>query len=238
MKKKYGPLSMFVLMLLICLEGCYSKENAPLLADPLSASPSIGITRVFTPIPTIRTRTPTIQARTRTSAVPNSISLPVETLLPQESESRLLDLLKTNGNCTGKCIGGIYPDHMTLQQAVNQLAQWGAVVIYQNPGEGTYYRIDQQSQDGRIWAQLAVGTLTNERAVVNDMGLSITGISDSYIDSESWQAGYIPWHAFQLDQILEDYGVPSDVRFFFSNDVKGKWVTEGRTISYKYVHLI
>jgi hypothetical protein len=105
-------------------------------------------------------------------------------------------------------------------------------MIYKSPKEGTFYRVDQQSQDGRIWAQLAVGTWTKERAIVNKMEISITGTSDSYIDSESWKASQIPWHAFQLDQILAAYGVPSDVRFGFSRDVKGKWVTEGRTISY------
>ena len=232
MKKRHGFESMIVLMLLICLGGCYSKENTPPLTNQPSASPSVGVTRSFTPIPTSRTQTPTVQASVQTSTVTNSISLPVETLSPTETETRLLNLLKSNGNCTGKCIAGIYPDHMTLQEAVNQLAQWGTVIIYQNPKQGTFYRLDQQSLDGRVWVQFGVGAWTKERANVNNMEISITGTADSFIDSESWQANQTTWHAFQLEQILAAYGVPSDVRFDFSNDVKGKWVTEGRTISY------
>ena len=232
MKKKYGLLTTFVLILLIFLVECYSKENTSSVNPPF-ASPAKELTQQYTPSPTIgRTQTPKKQESVPPDLVSSPILLPMETLSPQESESRLLNLLETNGNCVGKCIGGVYPEQMTLQQAVNQLAQWGTVLMYQNPREGTFYRIDQQSLDGRIWVQFGVGTWTKERAVVNDMGLRITGISDLYIDSDAWKANQNSWHGSQLDQIMMAYGVPSDVRFGFSTEVKGKWLTEGKTISY------
>lgn len=122
---------------------------------------------------------------------------------------------------------------MTLQQAVNQLGEWGAVRPYQNPKDKTfYYRLDQKSQDGQVWVQLSVGTWTKQRAGVNSMGMRITGIDDPYIDSGAWQAQRSVWRAFHLDGLLAAYGVPSDVRFYFSTDVKGKWIEAGRSISY------
>jgi hypothetical protein len=228
------------ILLPLWLVGCNSRtENTPMPTSQPLASPSIIVVSSYTPAPNktvVGMPAGATRTSVRTDPVPKSIMIPTDTLTPQETENHLLDLLRTNGDCKGKCVGGIYPDEMNLQEAVNQLAQWGRVRSYQNPKNEFFYRLDQQSQDGKVWVQISIGPGTEEQSAVNSIGMRVTGTSDSYIDSEAWQANRTSWHAFHLDGILTAYGVPSEVRFHFSTDVKGKWLEEGRTIFY-WMHL-
>ena len=61
------------------------------------------------------------------SHIPAQIALPIVTMSPQEAKNALLDLFRTNGDCTGKCLAGIRPDEMTVQEAVDKLAHFNLI---------------------------------------------------------------------------------------------------------------
>ena len=61
------------------------------------------------------------------SHIPAQIALPIVTMSPQEAKNALLDLFRTNGDCTGKCLAGIRPDEMTDQEAVDKLAHFNLI---------------------------------------------------------------------------------------------------------------
>src|SRR5574340_708137 len=121
-------------ILLIFLAGCTvtptptSTPSPPVIVDTESATP---------------THTLEIKKSTPTPTPTPLYILPSVTMSPQEVDLALRELLRTNGGCKGKCIAGIYPDEMTIQEMVDQMAHWGNLVQGNNLIGGAYVTIDQ-----------------------------------------------------------------------------------------------
>jgi hypothetical protein len=152
---------------------------------------------------------------------------------PQEVEAGLLELLRTNGNCTGKCIGGIRPDEMTVQDAVNTMTQWGAVRIGEDVLGRTFINLDQNILYERVGVYLSVGTWTEKLETIDHVSLRIQGVSGPYfVGDDLWLANRDAWWGVRLDNLLIAYGVPSYVGYEFATTDDRLSSLEGRTIAY------
>jgi hypothetical protein len=92
-------------LLCFCLAGCTFAGETPVtlaVVSPTNLSPTVTETRV--PVHTITpTPTATLSPTHTFTPTPAQFVLPVVTMSPHEVEQGLLELLKTNGDCTGKC---------------------------------------------------------------------------------------------------------------------------------------
>jgi hypothetical protein len=92
----------FILIVGAILTGCSPKEVTATTEKILQPSPSPTITsgNKIIPSPThVPTTTPTLQITTT----------PISTLVPQDQDAYLLNLIETNGGCRFPCIMGIEP---------------------------------------------------------------------------------------------------------------------------------
>jgi hypothetical protein len=151
-------------------------------------------------------------------------------LLPPDTENALLKLLNTNGNCAGKCIAGIRPDHMTTQQAVDTMAQWGMISPYQMPEGGFSFSLTQEPLDAQVRAQLGINideqvrvqlgisTPPDNLEIVNSVDFGITNAAaNDFVGKDLWLANFEKWQAFRFDNVMKAYGVPSYVGYFFES---------------------
>jgi hypothetical protein len=146
------------------------------------------------------------------------VVLPAVTLSPQEVEIALQELLKTNGNCTGKCLAGVRPDEMTMQKAVDQMAQWGMLSM-------------DKDNDGRTIVHAIPLTLPNKQVRINLVLILREEIVDAVsfhlprfgdengqvLGADVWLANREAWEAFQLNSLLKAYGTPSFVGFMLQS---------------------
>ncbi|HPO87661.1 MAG: hypothetical protein QY329_12660 [Anaerolineales bacterium] len=195
-----------VLLVLLCwsLSSCYPGMSVDNVSQ--TATPSLKATDSVVPLP-LSTFTST----------PFRLILPTGTLSLQESESALLELLRTNGNCTGKCIGGIRPDEMTVQEAVNTLSQWGMVGIYHDYFGKTYIGLNAPPLDDTVGVYLSIGTWTKEFETIDNVSFRIQNIGGGNIETDLWSENRYDWKGFRLDNLLKAYGVPSYVGFYFES---------------------
>lgn len=206
--------------LFLGIVGCtFMNENSV-------ATATLPLSYTATTIPTA-TRQP-VETSTPAS---NYIVFPAVTLSPQDSESALLELLKTNGNCIGKCVAGIQPDNMTVQNAVDKMAQWGMVRISENNQGKTFINLTHPPLYKEVIVDLSVGTWTKKFETIDKVALSIHG-NDSFLREDVWLANREIWLGFRLDNILKAYGIPSYVGYFFQTTVEIGAPLEGRTVSY------
>jgi ribosomal protein L24E len=153
-------------------------------------------------------------------------------MLPQENEKALIDLLKTNGNCTGKCIGGINPDNMTVQDAVNVMSQWGMVIISKNSLGQSFINLAPTPLYGQVNVYLSVGTWTKEMETIDRVAIRIQGSGSYYVKKDVWLANRGTFSGFRMENILKAYGVPSYVGFDFSS-ISPTWTPDkGESLEY------
>jgi len=176
--------------------------------------PSVEITEEATPFPT----TPAVQVVSPTN-IPSGVVLPAVTLSPLENENALLALLKTNGNCKGKCLGGIYPDTMTVQDAINVMSQWGMIRISENGQGKTFINLVQSQLYDQLRINLSVGTWTREFETIDQVAIRIdaagTSTGSHFVGEDVWLANKEVFKGFRMDGILEAYGTPSYVGYDF-----------------------
>lgn len=186
-------------------------------------------------MPSVYTLTSTLTSTSDFTSTPYQIAFPSVTMSPQEAENALLELLRTNGNCKGKCIAGIQPDTMNVQEAVDKMAQWGMVEIYENPRNGkTFINLAQNPLNGRVNVDLSVGTWTQKMITIDNVFIHIAGpLGDLLLGEDVWSSNRDAWQGFRLDNILKAYGVPSYLGYFFQTTVEIGSPLEGRTINYK-----
>lgn len=162
---------------------------------------------------------------------PDQVVLPRVTMSSQEAENALLKLLKTNGDCIGKCIAGIRPDEMTVQDAVDRMTQWGMVRIGENSQGKTFINLVQNPPDGQVIVNLSIGTWTKKLESIDKVTMSIHG-DGSILEEDVWLANRDTWQGFRLDNLLKAYGMPSYIGYFFQTTVEVGSSLKGRTISY------
>jgi len=235
MKKVFNRFTMLLSLLGLFLAGCLIVRETPEIL-PFGTSPIPLATTIESLISTdIATTTPTetLQPFNPSTATPAQIVLPAVTMSPQEAKSALLDLLRTNGDCTGKCLAGIRPDDMTVQEAVDKLAQWGMVRIYENSVNGeTYYTSVDIPFDERVRVDFSVGTLTKAPEFIHDVSVRIRGYSGQPLSEDIWLENRESWQGFRLDNLLKAYGAPSFVGSDYWTIVEIGKPLEGRTIEY------
>jgi len=185
-------------------------------------------------IPTNTAVASTTPRSTYTSVpTPPQIILPAVTLSVQESETALLELLKTNGGCKGKCIAGIYPDQITVQEAVDITSQWGMIYRGENSQGKTFFNLVQRPLNERVFVSLSVGTWTNKLVTIDRVRLYIGGAPGyGFLGEDLWLLYDEDMAGFRLDTILKTYGMPSYVGYFFQTTVEIGKPLEGRTIAY------
>jgi len=176
--------------------------------------------------------TETFQPSSTLTPTPYQIVLPLITMSPQESENALLELLKTNGDCTGKCIAGIRPDEMTVQEAMDIMAQWGMVRIGENSQGKTFINLDQSPLYGQVSVYLSVGTWTKKLETIDNVAIRIEGFSDRFLGEDAWLTYREALRGFNLDNILKAYGTPSYVGYDFSSNFNPASPLEERSFSY------
>ena len=186
-----------------------------------------------TAIPTEVAPTKTLQPTHTFTPTPAQFVLPAVTMSPEEAENALLELLKTNGNCTGKCVASIRPDEMTVQDAVDIMAQWGMVSIGENWQGKTFINLVQNPLYEQVFVNISIGTWTQEFVTIDKLTVYISGPPGAWILGEDvWLENRDAWRAFSLDNILKTYGVPSYVGYFFQTTVERGVPLDGRTITY------
>lgn len=212
----------FSVALLMCLLGlwvasCAVENRTPVtLTTQIKVSPSATINPTMTPLP-------------KKTFTPSSISivLPSVILSPQEAEDALQELLKTNGYCTGKCLVGIRPDEMTVQEAVDQMARWGMLSIDENNDGRTFiHGVPPTPNDKQIRINLV---LILRQKAIEGVSFYIPRRMDGaeFVDADVWLANREAWQAFQFDNLLKVYGTPSFVGFRFATTQR-----EGNPIVY------
>ena len=120
---------------LLVLGGCIQR-NSGREAIPTLASSTEKSTAIVQPSPTIFPSS-TYQPPTRT---------PLPTLLPDEAEALVLDLLETNGGCQLPCWWGIMPGETTWEQASHFLTTFMRDIYYE-PNFNGFSTILPQSEN-------------------------------------------------------------------------------------------
>lgn len=197
------------------------------------ANPGTLVTETTTThaIKTVAT-TATLQPILTLTPYPLQLAIPVITMSPQESENALLGLMRTNGNCTRKCLAGIRPDEMSMQEAVNTMSQWGMIRIGKNNQGKTFINLEPNLIHKNVTVYLSVGTWTNEYESIDTIMFRMQGFSEQFIGSDLWLENREAWQGFSLHNLLKAYGVPSYVGYFFQTTVRPGSSLTGRTISY------
>jgi len=233
MKRNLRSLTICVSFLCLVITSCVLVRESP--ATPTGESYPIPSATVALLTPPLYTLTSTLTPASNFGSTPYQIVFPSVTISPQDAKNALLELLKTNGNCTGKCIAGIQPDTMTLQEAVDKMAKWGMVEIYENPRNGkTFINLVRNPLNGQVYVDLSVGTWTKKMITIDNLFFHIAGPpGDSLLREDVWLANREAWQGFRLDNILKAYGIPSYIGYFFQTTVDIGAPLEGRTISYQ-----
>lgn len=147
------------------------------------------------------------------------VVLPAITVSALENENALLALLKTNGNCKGKCLGGIYPDTMTVQDAIKVMSQWGMIRIGENSQGKTFLNLAQNQLYDQLSIYLSLGTWTREFETIDKVAIRIdatlTSTDSRYIPEDVWQGNREAFKGFSMEGILNSYGTPSYVGYDF-----------------------
>ncbi len=209
-------------LFLFCLSGCLPPKersgtsiSTPVIHETVTSTREIFPTNVSDITPTA---SPQPKHSPTAPIVSGPVVLPRVTMLPSDSENALLKLLNTNGNCVGKCIAGIRPGHMTTQQAVDTMAQWGMISQYKMPKGGFSFSLTQKPPDSRVRVQLGVSTQPDNLESINSIDFGITNAaSNDFVGTDLWLANFEKWQAFRFDNVIKAYGVPSYVGYFFES---------------------
>lgn len=175
----------------------------------------------------------TSQVTTTITPEPGQVVFPKVTMSSKEAEDALLELLRTNGNCQGKCIAGIRPDDMTLQDAINIMSQWGMVKVDKNSQGKAFINLVQNPLGGEVNVNLSIGTWTKEMETIDRVYFYLSGPpGDLFLKDDLWLVNRDTWRGFRLDNVLKSYGVPSYIGYFFQTIVDVGTPLYGRTVSY------
>jgi hypothetical protein len=206
----------------LTITGCSLSSGDPkqIAYETTIVTPTAAATSVFQPTPTA-------------TAPFAQFVLPSVTMSSQMAESELLELLNTNGNCTGKCLAGIQPGEMTVQDAINKMASWGTVQLSENSQGKPFINLVQAPPHSGASVKLSLGISGESQNTVDNVSFNIAGPpGNPFISEDIWYANRDAWSAFRLDNILKTYGIPSYVGFFFQTTVEEGASLEGRAIAY------
>jgi hypothetical protein len=233
MKRTFYYLYIIFFAIWLPISGCVIEKRTPI--DSLNVP---NLTPSISPMLTSSqdvTGTSPFFLDSNFTVTPFKVVIPSSTISVQESEMALTILLKTNGYCVGKCVAGIKPDNMTFQDAVNKIAEWGAIEIDENPRTGkVFVHLIQSPINEQVYIDLSVGTGAKEMKVIDTVFLHISGPPENLLlEKDVWLTNYDAWSGIRIDNILKTYGIPSYVGYFFQTTT-GALIT-GRNINYTLV---
>lgn len=237
-KKSYFALAVCITIFFLSIEGCtFGSQNSVVLTVETEAIPSV--TKVLPVQTNLASPTIILSATPTFTPSPLPIQLPMVTMLPQEAEGALQELLRTNGNCTGKCLAGIYPDDMIVQDAVNQMAQWGMLRMIKDKKGGTFIHLrylDPQDKQTDVNVNM---TLTLRKEAIDAISFYIPRREDGeFLGADVWLANRNKWRAFQFDNLLKAYGIPSFVGLSFeTRNLDGRSIGYTMIIDYEQMNL-
>ena len=224
-------LSLLVLLSLNIVSCSYTSTSSVKLTSEANSIPSATIksvantTPISIPIPT-KNKITTIEPS-------GQILLPANTMSKEEADSAVLNLLRDNGNCAGRCVAGISPDEMTVQDAVNKMVKWGNVKVTENSQGKTFINIEQTPLNGHVIVRLSVGTWIEKFRSIDKVYLYISAPPENpFIDNDLWLDNQSELKGYQLDSLLKTYGIPSYIGFFFRTSVDVGTPPDERSIIY------
>lgn len=192
-------------------------STAPIVIKTATPTSKPEILKTLTPISNVQFTTPNWHENQYTN---------------QERKKAVLELLETNGNCSGKCLAGIRPDDMTFQEGVNIMSKWESVEYGQNHLGEVFANFSHYPQIGNIKIRLTLGTWSEKFETIDDMRLVFSGVNTPYISKEEWEQNIDLWQGFSLENILKTYGPPSSVDFHFRSYTLGDLTSDERDIEY------
>jgi len=227
-KKCWRPFAVWISMFCLGIAGCTLGSQNPvgLTAETKATlSPTTAFYIQTAAVSPTKTLLPTLTF----TPSPVPIVLPAVTMSPQEAENALRELLRTNGDCTGKCFAGIRPDDMTAQEAIDQMARWGMLTMDEGKDGSTF--ISTLYLDPRRKHVDADITLTLRKEAIDAISFYIPRREGGeFLGADVWRANREAWRAFQFDELLKAYGIPSFVGFMLETRH-----LEGRSIGYTLI---
>lgn len=151
---------------------------------------------------------------------------PLPTRSPTEVTEQLNYLLQTNGDCLLPCFWGIYPDQTHYEELYGVTDKLGGS-RFESLSENGHIRVSSHftyEKKGTIRVAL-IADLQDD--VVKDLEVTILNQLDTGITPDAWSA-------YNMDKILETYGVPDTVELYFGTPYDA--LTFGVRLSYKNIH--
>jgi hypothetical protein len=220
------------------LTGCQQTVDPinPTLTPRINVESTNTAVVTTTPVDPEKSQTSTAAIVSETTPGPQSTATPFQfptsPFTSEEQNAAFLELLRTNGHCQGKCIAGIYPDTMNVDQALEVFL----AICDIRTGANALDEIFIAKSDPFIVddARLSLGIVTTTIVydTIDHVGFSIRGISLGDVSEELWARQKDAWNGFQFETLLQTYGQPSYVGFFFQTDVEPDSPFTGRVILY------
>jgi hypothetical protein len=190
----------FWLLIVVTMAGC---------ADNLDVTMPTASDTLMPPTPTLtvspsQTVTP-LPSPSQTPKTPTQTPIPVvPTLLPEEQDAYLLNMIETNGSCELPCFMGVEPG----------VTPWAELRDLEGP-------LYNRSSYGPDQVQMESGIIQRE---ISNFFLEFRGsngtiehiLVDALINEPSWPGSYVPKFAeamrkYSMPNILSRYGIPSRI---------------------------
>jgi hypothetical protein len=144
-----------------------------------------------------------------------------------EVTEQLNYLLQTNGDCLLPCFWGIYPDQTRYEELYGVIDQLQGRNFFDIVEENGHLRVSSNftyEKKGTIRVAL---TTDLQGDVVKDLKITILNQLDTGTTSEDWSA-------YNMDKILETYGIPNTVEIYF--DTPYDALSFGIRLNYESIH--
>jgi hypothetical protein len=127
-----------------------------------------------------------------------------ETLEPDLAKEAIQSLMKESEDCEAPCFWGIVPGHTSLKEATNIFSHLGLDLEYTNMQDNKkFYAVIFEFDNGLQITPI----LTVKDNWVNNISVSIS-------PALQLSEGQPMWSVYSLDNLINRYGRPSDVRIF------------------------
>jgi hypothetical protein len=189
---------LYLIIVVLMIGGCYS---APSTTNQTEDSQPVVLTATqlpnITPPPT-QYFPPLLTPRVT----------PFPTRSPADVNEELSYMLQTNGGCAFPCFWGIQPDQTRYEELYGVIDHLGGLRFEALQANGrlrvaSHFRFEEKSG---IFVEFAADLQDD---IVKDLKVLLLNLYDTEVTSEDWSA-------YNMDEILQVYGVPDRVELYFS----------------------
>jgi len=221
-KQKYA---LSLVIIILTLSGCFPNQ------------PSITQTSLPSVLPSSTPEIPAAVVFT-TTQLPNITPPPTRVLPPlltprvtpfptiTDASEELEILLQTNGNCELPCFWGIFPEQTRYEELYSVIDKLEGS-RFEELLENGHIRVSSDftyEKKHTIRVALAADLQSD---VVKDLEVTILNQLDTGVNSEDWSA-------YNIDNILDNYGVPDTVEIYFGTPYDA--LTFGIRLKYENIH--